>query len=237
MASPTPNPNDVVCVLPSQVVFLGEALAPVAKSARQAMARRVRPSGHEFVTLEDLSRHMGVIQLALTHLSLRLDGLMTDVIRNEGAGMAEAGRAAGRLEQVLSEFVDGYLDAKASHAGPDSSEARTLIMGVYRRHIREICEWLEELVGVIASPASALQDRSIDTEANVLTVTLSLTRPPEMDKLDALAQRLLRQSETDSGPSPRPEQHEPSGSGIFRTIGALAFGIGFTNALFGRSHG
>ena len=237
MASPAPNPQDMVCVLPPQVVLLGEALAPVARCARQAMARKVRPSGHEFATLEDLSRHMGVIQLALTHLSLRLDGLMTDVIRNEGAGMAEAGRAAGRLEQVLSEFVEGYQDAKASHAGPDSSEARTLIMGVYRRHIREICEWLEELVGVIANPASSLQRRGIDTEANVLTVALNLTRPPEMDKLEELAKRLMRQSETDSEASPTLEQHEPRGSGILRTIGALAFGIGITNAVFGRSHG
>ena len=237
MASPAPDPKDIVCVLPSQVVFLGEALAPVAKSARQAMARRVRPSGHEFVTLEDLSRHMGVIQLALTHLSLRLDGLMTDVIRNEGAGMAEAGRAAGRLEQVLSEFVEGYQDAKASHAGPDSSEARTLIMGVYRRHIREICEWLEELVEVIANPASAIQKRGIDAEANELTVALNLTRPPEMDKLDALAQRLLRQSEADSEASPRLELHDSNGPGILRTIGALAFGLGVTNVVFGRSHG
>ena len=238
MASPAPNPKYVVCVLPPQVVFLGEALAPVARGARQAMTRRVRSSGHEFETLADLSRHMGVIQQALTHLSPRLDGLMTDVIHKEGAGAVEAGRAAGRLEQVLSEFVDGYLEAKASHAGAEVSEARSLILGVYRHHIREICEWLEDLIEVIANPASAIQKRGIAAAANVdLTVALNMTSPPEMAKLDALAKSLLPPPETYIEPSPRFEQRETSRPGILGTIGALAFGIGVTKAVFGRNHG
>ncbi len=78
--------------------------------------------------------------------SPRLDGLMADVGANEGATALEVGRAAGRLEQVLSEFVYGYLEAKASQPGSDSIEARTLIIGVYRHHIKSICRWLEELV-------------------------------------------------------------------------------------------
>lgn len=238
MTLAAPNPKDVVCVPPPQVVFLGEALAPVARGARQTMTRRVRSSGHEFETLADLSRHMGVIQQALTHLSPRLDGLMTDVIHKEGAGAVDAGRAAGRLEQVLSEFVDGYLDAKASHAGTEASEARSLILGVYRHHIREICEWLEELVAVIADPASAIQKRGIAVAANVdLTVALNMTSPPEMAKLDALAKSLIPPPETRIEPSPRFEQTETSGPGILGTMGALAFGIGVTKAVFGRNHG
>lgn len=238
MASPTPNPNDVVCVLPSQAVFLGEALAPVARGARQAMARRVRPSGHEFVTLEDLSRHIGVIHTALIHLAPRLEGLMTDVLHKEGVGALEAGRAAGRLEQVLSEFVDGFLDAKATHAGPDGKEARTLILGVYRHHIRDICDWLEELVAVIADPEAAIRKRGRDSAAVAeLTVALNMTSPPEMAKLHALANSLLPASAATSDPSPRFERREGSAPGLVETIGALAFGVGVSEAVFGRNHG
>lgn len=238
MASPVPNPKDMVCVLPPQVVFLGEALAPIAKGARQAMARRVRSSGHEFELLEDLSRHMRVIQQALTHLSPRLEGLMTDVICKEGAEVLDVGRAAGRLEQVLSEFVDGYLDAIASHAGPDSSEARGLVLGVYLHHIRKICDWLEELVAVITNPALAIQKRGIDVTANVeLTVSLNMTSPPEMTKLDTLTKKLLPPPETVVEASPRFEETEVREPGILETIGALAFGIGITNAVFGQSNG
>lgn len=238
MASPVPNPKDLVCVLSPQVIFLGEALAPLAKGARQAMARRVRSSGHEFELLEDLSRHMGVIQQALTHLSPRIEGLMTDVIRKEGAGVLEVGRAAGRLEQVLSEFVDGYLDAKASHAGPDSSEARGLVLGVYLHHIRKICEWLEELVAAITNPASAIQQRGIDVAANVeLAVSLNMTSPPEMAKLDELSKNLLPPPETVVEVSPRFEETEVREPGILEKIGALAFGISVTNSILGKNHG
>lgn len=136
MTAAVPTYSELTCVLPPQILALGEALAPVAKAARHELARRVRPSGQAFNILDDLVHHMGVVEHALTKLSPRLDGLMTDVIRNAGAGVLEAGRSAGRLEQVLSELVEGYLEAKASHAGPEDAKARVLMMGVYRHHIR-----------------------------------------------------------------------------------------------------
>ena len=106
-----PNPEEMECVLPPQVVFLGEAMAPVAKSLRQAMKRRVRPSDKNFMLIEDLDRHMDLIQHGLRNLSVQIERLMSDVITNEKAGIAEANRAAGRFEQVISELVDGYLEA------------------------------------------------------------------------------------------------------------------------------
>lgn len=238
MASPAPNPNDVVCGLPSQVIALEKALANVARGARKAMARRVRSYEHEYATHEDLSHHMGVIQQALTHLSPTIDGLMTDVIHKESAGPVDAGRSAGRVEQVHSEFVDGYLDAKASHAGPETRAAKSLVSGVFRHHIREMCDWLEDLVEVIANPTSAIQKRGIAAAASVeLTVALNLTSPPEMAKLDALAKGLLPPPETHCDLSPRVEQPKTSGPRLLGTIGALAFGIGITQAVFGCNHG
>jgi C4-dicarboxylate-specific signal transduction histidine kinase len=70
------------------------------------------------------------IEHALSRLNPRLEGLMSEVICKEGVGPLEVGRSAGRLEQVLSELVDGYLDAKTSHADAESVEARALILGL-----------------------------------------------------------------------------------------------------------
>jgi hypothetical protein len=239
MTTIEPKPNDVVCVLPIQVVQLGEALPPVIESVRLAIARKVRSSGLEFEALADGSTHLGVITNALTQLSPRIEGLMTDVIRNENAGLAEASRAAGRLEQVLSEFVEGYQTAKAAHAvDADSKEARSLILGVYRHHVRVICDWLDELVHAINNPIAALDRQSIPVTADaVLTVTLNMTSPPEMAKLDALAKR--RQRESEASLEAEPLRLPPSTSmnqspGIFGTIGALVFGLGLTNAVLGR---
>jgi len=241
MDTSVPNFEDVVYKLPSRVTFLGEALEPVAKSLRQEIARKVKPSGHEFLIVDDLLLHMDVIHQALIHLSSRLDDLMGNLIQDESAGMAEAYRAAGRLEQVFSEFIDGYHEAKSSHDGPESSEARKLLLGVYRHHIREICKWLDDLVQTIANPASALEKRGITPTADTeLTVVLKMTSPPEMAKLDALAKRLHIQVEplAEAPPTYEPrEPPEPRGPGILGTIGGLAFGIGISKAVFGRQHG
>lgn len=184
MPTAVPSPSEVTCVLPPQLLALGEALAPVAKVARTALSRRVRPSAHRFVILEDLTHHMGVVEHALSHLTPRLDGLMSDVILKDGVGMLEIGRSAGRFEQVLFELVDGYLEAKASLAGPEDGEARTLILGVYRHHIRNICDWLDNLVAVISNPAGECQRRGVEPSDRVeLTVPLNMTSPPEMAKL------------------------------------------------------
>ena len=238
MSSPVQPSSETICVLPPQLLALGEALAPVAKAARQALVRRVRPSGQDFVTLESLSRHMGGIEHALSWLNPRLEGLMSDVIRKEGVGPLEVGRSAGRLEQVLSELIDGYLDAKASHAGAESVEARALILGVYRRHIRNICDWLDDLVATISNPAVALRRRGLELSGDVvLTVPLNMTSPPEMAKLGALV-RTLQPPPEDRVEAPiRPQHVRDDGPGVLGTIGAHAFGLGLSEAVFGRKHG
>jgi hypothetical protein len=224
----------MVCVMPARVILLGEALHPVAHGVRQALTSKLWPSGHEFDTLEGQSRHLGVIQQALTRLKPRLDGLMTDVVHKEGASAIDAGKAAGRLEEVLSEVVDCYLDAKASHADGEASESRRLILGVYRHHITEICEWLEELVAVVTAPASAIAKRGMAAASSLeLTVTLNLITPQEMAKLEAPAKILLRPTEVPNEASSGVRQHP----GLLGTMGALAFGVGLAEAVFGRKHG
>jgi len=187
------NPDDKIIVAP-KVISLGKALAAVARNTRQAMTRMVRSSGHEFETLDGLLWHSGVIERTLSRLSVAFEGLTTDVLAKEDAGPMEAGRAAGRLEEVLSEFVNGYLDAKASDNGTDNSEARNLILGVYLHHLLELCEWMEEVAETVANPIAVLQARGVDESGNVtLWVNLNMTSPPEMAKLKELADELLAQ--------------------------------------------
>lgn len=234
MNAAVPTSSELTCVLPPQILALGEALAPVAKAARHELSRRVRPSGQAFNTLDDLVHHMGVVEHALTELSPRLDGLMTDVVRNDGAGVLGAGRSAGRLEQVLSELVEGYLEAKASHAGPEDAEARVLMMGVYRHHIINICDWLEHLISAITNPAREMQLRGIEPSDYVeLTIPLNMTTPPEMDKLTLLVERFHHQPRTRQDPTILSVQPSPREPGLLATIGALIFGFGVARAVFG----
>lgn len=239
MTAPLPGPNDIVFILPSGAKFLGEALVPVAKNLRLALARKVRSSGPEFVTIDDLSRHMGVLGQAFTHWSPRLDDLMRNVIQDQSAGMAEAYRAAGRLEQVISEFVDGYQMVQTSHAGPEASQPRMLLLGVYRHYMKQICDWLEDVVQVTANPRSAIEKRGLLLKENVeLSVVLKLTTPPEMAKLHELVAKMQVPVEPEPEIEP-PARNQPppsTGPGIMGAIGALAFGIGVSKAVLGRRH-
>lgn len=237
------NTEDVVCELPSQVICLAQALSPVIKAVRSEMGRKGQSSGLQFEAMTDLSHHMDVITNALTHFSPRIEGLMTEVIQNEDAGLAEASRSAGRLEQVLSEFVEGYHTARTAHAvDADSREARSLLLGVYRHHVKVICDWLDELVHAINNPIAALNKQSIPVTSNVvLTVALNMTSPPQMAKLDALAKRLKQKFESSKEIQAAPTELQIEAPinkrpGLLGTLGALEFGVGLSNAVFGRRH-
>lgn len=197
------------------------------------------PSGHEFVMLDDTSQHMRIVQSALEHLTPRLDGLMANVVNNSEATALEVGWEAGRLEQVLSEFVDGYLEVKASHGGPDSNEARTLVMGVYRHHARSIYRWLEEVSWVTSNPKAVIQQRGLAGSTDViLTVSLNMTTPPQMAALHLLSVHLRESLEAPSVLPPRGVvPTEPRAPGVLETIGAIVFGVGLTKAIRGRHHG
>lgn len=238
MSPVVPSSDEPTYALPPQLPLLAQALAPVAKMARQALRRSVQPSGQAFVMLDDLSRHMGGIERALQRVTPRLEGLMADVIRKPDACAIEVGRSAGRLEQVLSEFVDGYLDAQASHPDPDSAQARVLTIGVYRHHILSICRWLDDIVLSITDPAQAIQKRGIEPAAHVvLHVPIDLTSPPEMEQLGALVQRIQHQLEAGTSSSSKPQQVKAHKPGLLATVGALAFGAGLTEAVLRKSDG
>lgn len=240
MAIPAPDPDETAYVLPPQALLLGQALAPLAQGIRQALTRTVEPSGHQFELLDDLCHHTDVIHRALSRLSDLPDRLMKDVLHKEDASPLDVGRVAGRLEQVLLDLIDGYREAQSSHADPDSREARQLILGVYRHHITALCEWLEEMVAVVADPASAVQKRGPPAGSEVeLTVTLEMSSPPEMAQLNALAKRLLSEAEAshdpvEPAPSAEPCETEARKPGLLATLGALLFGIGITQATLGR---
>jgi hypothetical protein len=68
-------------------------------------------------------------------------------------------------------------------------------------------------------------------------VAALLTCPPEMAKLDELVRALQPPPVERAGSPIEPQQTRDVGPGVFGTIGALAFGLGMAEAVFGRKHG
>jgi len=237
MTPPVLPSEEVDYVLSPQLPALGEALALVTASARRAMARRRRPSGEGFLIPESLSRHARVVSHGLSQLELRTEGLISDVIHNKNARPLDVGRSVGRLEQVVSELIDGYLEAKAARADTGSAEARTLILGVYRHHIRNVCNWMDDLVAIIANPeAAALRGRDLESSADrvVLTVRLDMTSPPEMARLFELIEAQHPSPEECAESPVRSQLPRDDPPGVFDAIGALAVGLSLSEAVFGR---
>ncbi len=218
-------------VLPKRVVLLGEALRPVIDNLDRQMQISVERSGQDFVMLEDAARHASLYAQAMKQLSLRFDDLVSTVISNESASDSEVCRVAGRLEQVLSEFVDGYHDALASTASAESEEGRALILGVYRHTLNEIRTWLRDLVETAADPRASLKRHGVPLKSHVeLTLTLRVTTPPEMERLHEIALSASANQAAEAAP----HQAEPQQQrvGVLGTISAIAFGVGVTNAIW-----
>lgn len=232
---------ETIYVLAPQLVALGRALEPLSKAARDALRHTVPQTDQPFIALDDLVRHMGVIEHALSALGSRLDGLMAEVIQNGAADALVVGQSVGRLEQVLWEFVDGYHYAKACQVGPKSVEAQALILGVYRHHIENICTWMDELVTTVLNPEQALDLRGIKPTGDVtLNVSLNMTDPPEMSQIGSLVKSLLVQAEEAAEAAQAAQtfagKAREAKPGIFSTIGAMAFGLGVSGAIFGKKH-
>lgn len=235
---PLANADEIVYVFPPRFDIVGKALLPMVNGLRKAMEPDAGPPHPEFVIPESIYRHMELIQRVLERLPSRVGGLFNDSVSGDESDIACVYLAAGRLEGLLSEWVDGYQMVMASHAQPEIGEVRDLLLGVYRHHLLEVCDWLADLVKVIANPAVAMKKSGLQMgESATLTVSLSVTVPPEMAKLLEIVKRMQIETAPALEPIPATQRTVQSGPGLLGTIGALAFGLGVTKAVLGRHPG
>jgi hypothetical protein len=221
--------SEITCLLPERIVVLGQALTPVVATLRRNISRRVRLSGKQFAALDGLSHHSSIIFQGLSHFSDRFQDLLKLVIRNEMATVLEIGLVVGRLEQVLADFAQGLRESLGTVPEPGAEEPRTLIIGVYRHHLTEICDWLDELAKSIADPLSALERKNLPVIDNVaLTINLNLTTPPQMARLHELIRGFTTAAALET-PVAQTVRYPRSHPGLLGVLGALAFGLKMAN--------
>ncbi len=69
-----------------------------------------------------------------------------------------------------------------------------------------------------------------------LNVSLNMTDPPEMSQIGSLVKSLLAQAEEAQAAQTFAGKAREAKPGIFSTIGAMAFGLGVSGAIFGKKH-
>ncbi len=236
---PAGDDDQIRYVLSPRFTIVGEALFPVVNSLREAMAQDVGVCHHEFVMPESLSHHLSVIHRVLERLPLRVEELVNGGSANtDDSDLQQVYRATGRLEEVLSEWVVGFHEVRASHAEPEFGEVRDLLVGVYRHHLLEVCNWLADLIKVIVNPTEATEKAGLPTgEGETLNLSLTISVPPQMGELLSIARRMQATTGSEIESNPPSHHAAQAGPGVFATLGALAFGIGVTEAVLGRNHG
>lgn len=236
---PAGDEDQIRYVLSPRFAIVAEALVPVVNSLREAMAQDLGLSRHEFVMPESLSHHLSVIQRVLERLPLRVEELINGGSANtDDSDLQQVYRAAGRLEEVLSEWGEGFQEVRASHAEPEFVEVRDLLLGVYRHHLLEVCNWLADLIKVIANPAAAIEKAGLPTgEGATLNLSLTISVPPQMGDLLSIAKRMQTTTGSEFESNPPSHHAAEAGPGVLGALGALAFGIGVTEAVLGRNHG
>lgn len=231
MPTTPPTPDDrPECVLPPKVKLLGEALAPVVSDLRRALQRRVRRTGKPFEAPNDVVRITGELVRLLKGVQARYEALEHWLDDGADASPLEVGRLVGRLEQVLDDFLDVWREIQSATDGAAASEERRLLAAIFRHYLTQLADWLDRLVLVIADPRAEVDRQGLPlVDGGTVTVTLSLTQPPEMARLMELAAGWSR-APADEPPS----LGAPARPGLLAHLAAIALGFGVAGALSGR---
>lgn len=211
--------------LPARVILWGQAIRPLCATLSHALQRPASLSGETFQGLDDVSRHLDSYTRGLEDLGEMLTAINTSVLGNEQASDADVYRTAGRLEQALQQLIRPYSEIGSSTPQSDAPELQPLILGVFRHTLTEIHDWLQSMVKDIQYPASACKRRRLKvTEGMVLSIELNLSSPPEMDRLQQIADSIRSAAEQalDNGSAPCPPPPRP---GLMAHLGGLLFGL------------
>ncbi len=212
--------------LPSRLVCLGEAMAPVLRKLDAAVAEHSLQTVPVGSMVDVIKEGLAALGRSMPRLSDQVNGLMTDVAANESATDRDVYRAVGRFEGVLDEIINEYRKIGRQSAFGSDEEARVLLAEIYRHSMREIQVWLQDLVDTLADPKEALRRKGLPTTgSNEIPLTLTLTSAPELAGLQRWGERHSFYT-----PSPTPTNQ---GLGFWGTVGAIAIGWGIGEALFG----
>ena len=153
--------------LPSRLVCLGEAMAPLLGKLDAALSEQSHPTVPVGSIVDVIKEGLAALGGSIPRLSVQVNGLMTDVAANESASDRDVYRAVGRFEGVLDEIISDYRRVCLHAADGSDEEPCELLAGTYRHSMREIQDWLQDLVETLADPITALHRKGLATTGSI----------------------------------------------------------------------
>lgn len=170
--------------LPLRLTTLGAAMRTPLERLEQALLTAVKPRFPVPSMKEVVPARLDVLSSMALRMETRVSELMADIVDNESAGDAEIYRAVGRLESVLDELLDTYHEIGEMQAHGGDIKARDLLVEVFRHSLKEIRDWLAELVEFLADPRVTLEEHGVQQSGKIeLTFALKFTPAPQLAQI------------------------------------------------------
>ena len=236
--------------------WLREALAPVLRKLEAALAEPRLPTAPVYSMRDAVTEGQNAINVSRVRLKDAVNGLMNSVFEREEVSDRDVYQAVWRFEVVLDVLIERYLKiCRYCAKGSRDEEASALLMGMFRHSMREVRDWLQELLDTLTNPRAALLRKGLPTTGRVrITLTLALRTAPEAERLQQWMEEGTKPCLVTPAPAPIPVSSpawrdvpaylaypprprlmpaQRRGVDFFDLILASTIGWGIGNALFG----
>lgn len=100
-------------------------------------------------------------------------------------------RIVSRLKKELNGILDGYDDVLSTTPHPDDFEGWKLLVGIYEDTLRQIRDWLSDVLEFLKDPIAGVQKRQNLADGNGhVNLLLEMRAPKQMHDLIAWLERI-----------------------------------------------
>lgn len=170
--------------LPPRLTMLGVAMRTPLERLEHVLLTPVKPRFPGPSMKEVVPARLDALSSMVLRMETRVRDLMAEVVDNNLAGKAQIYRAVGRFESVLDELLDAYREVGEMQSHGGESRVQNLLVGVFRHSLKEIRDWLAELVAFLTDPRAALEKQEIPQSGKIeLTFALKFTPAPQLAQI------------------------------------------------------
>ncbi len=153
-------------ILPRSVVVLGDALRPVSRRLAARLADAPMRSTHCPDAVLFVQDQLDRVQRDLRALTDEVNGEVARVAAPDAAD-ADVWRAVSRLEVHIERILDGYDRLRRTRAEAGDGAGVLLLGDVYRRLLRQVETWLNDIIAFVDDPIAAAKKRGLVAEGRV----------------------------------------------------------------------
>lgn len=221
--------------LPRHLQIFLALIKPVRLHLYSAMERCAVPSVEQPSFLTRLPELIEPLKKFAENLDRTVNRRMGIVVQRSDATDAEIASAVRDFEQELRRLLSACDYVRALKVCDEDVRARALLEDAYLHLLRQIRDWLDELVDILSDPLGNIKKRGLPISGYVeIPINLTLAPAPQLAQLTAWAGARREKLEVrivfDTSPSTR----QAKGFGVLGTLCAIWMGWEIGEHLFGK---